>query len=317
MIAKLLETLFRHKLLICLPPMLIPLIVGPIALYLAPVYYETWTGIWVDRPTYLDSKDVWNNYLTPAQNQQNRLTELLRTRAFLMSVASRTALAPLVGSTSGEERIHEVIGDGLVMFPNGSHLLVIRYRGPSPQLSFQVINALVETFKDKAVEDRTSQATLAISFYESRLQSAEQDLEKAQEAIRRYVAANPRLTTLDPERNAGSSAAARLGLPAIAVDPQLGELLRRLEVDERETQNARALLEQARLDASASLQGQELGFQVVDPPKMPERPLRQRRKALIYPAAGLVVGAGLGATVLVVLMAADRAVRSEADLPGL
>jgi len=48
-IGKLLEAFFRHKLLLMLPPILIPLIVGPIALRMAPEYYESWMGVWVAR----------------------------------------------------------------------------------------------------------------------------------------------------------------------------------------------------------------------------------------------------------------------------
>ena len=74
MTTKILEAFFRHKLLILLPPLLIPLLVGPIALLQAPVYYEAWTGIWVDRPQYLAySQAGWNAYATPAQNQANAL----------------------------------------------------------------------------------------------------------------------------------------------------------------------------------------------------------------------------------------------------
>src|SRR5438270_377962 len=67
---RIIEAFFRHKLLLLLPPFLIPLIVGPIALMSAPVYYEAWTGIWVDRPQYLAYNQAgWTQYLTPAQNQ--------------------------------------------------------------------------------------------------------------------------------------------------------------------------------------------------------------------------------------------------------
>src|SRR5215211_1435900 len=102
MIEKLLEAFFRHKLLILLPPVLIPLIVGPVALLTVPVYYESWAGVWVERPTYLAYKDTGNQYNTPAQNESLRLNELLRTRAFLSEVAGQTNLAPLLNTPRGE-----------------------------------------------------------------------------------------------------------------------------------------------------------------------------------------------------------------------
>jgi uncharacterized protein involved in exopolysaccharide biosynthesis len=314
MIERCLEVLFRHKLLLFLPPILIPLIVGPVAVLRAPAYYETWTGIWVDRPTYITYVDEWSRYNSPAHNQSARLAELLRTRAFLLDVANQTVLAPLLDSTQGEEQVQRFIGRGLAFAPSGNNLLTLRFRAPTPQLSFQVVNALVSAFKEKAVTDRVTQAGLAISFYEGRLQTAEEELTKANESLRRYVASSPRLAALDATRG---SAAAQLPVPVSALDPQLTEMMRRVDLEQTEMARIRTTLEQARLDAAASLEGQELGFQIVDPPRVADRPTRERRKALLYPAAGLVVGLGLSATLLVLLVAGDRTIRSESELAAM
>lgn len=316
MIARLLDTFFRHTLLLLLPPVLLPLIVGPVALYMAPVYYETWAGIWVERPTYLYYNDDWNRYNTPAQNQTGRLSELLRTRSFVLDVAKKTPLEPLTTSAKGEERISEIFGKGLVIVPNGSQLVLLRFRAESPQVSYQVVNALIETFRDKAAADRSSQALLAISFYESRQQAAEEEFKKARDSLRRYVAANPRLTSIDPNGGASATAASRLGLPAAAIDPQLAELLRQLQVAETALDRARTSVDQAQLDASASLEGQQLGFQVVDQPRMPTTATRERRKMLIYPLAALLVGVGVSSTILVLLIMSDGTARSEEELLG-
>ena len=316
MIARFFEAFFRHKLLLVTPPILIPLIVGPIALVLAPIYFVTWAGIWVERPTYLTYNDDWNRYNTPAQNQTTRLNELLRTRTFLMDIARRTSLAPLVGSTRGEEQIAEAIGKGLTIAPNGNNLVLVRFRADTPQVSFEVVNAVIENFKEKAATDRANQAGLAISFYESRQQAAQEQFKQARDALRRYVAANPRLSSIDPSQGASATAAARLGLPPAAIDPQLAELLRQLEVAEEDLNGTRKSLDQARLDASASLEGQDLGFQVIDAPQMPEAPTRERRRMLIYPVAGLLVGLGLSGILLVLLVAGDRSAHSEGELTG-
>lgn len=316
MIGKILEALFRHKLLVLLPPVLIPLIVGPIALLTATAYYETFAGVWVDRPTYLDYVDDTNRYLTPAQNQANRFGELLRTRSFLVDVAGRTPLAPLVGSTKGEERIREFIGKNLSLTPAGSNLVVFRFRSENPRLSFTVLNALLQAYQEKAVADRSAQATLAISFYEARLKTAQEELDKSNNALRRYVAANPRLSSIDPDRGAAATTASRLGLPTAAIDPQLSTLLNKVQVEQADVERLRGSLEKARLDTEASLEGQEMGFQVVDAPQQPRTPVSERRKLLIFPAAGLLAGLGLSTILLIVLVAGDRTVRSEADLAG-
>jgi hypothetical protein len=288
------------------------LILAPIAWLTASVTYDTWAGVWVERPAYLSYKDDSNPWTTPAQNQSALMGELLRTRAFLTDVAKRTNLAPLVGGPR-EDSLQTIIGGNIATFPTGSHLLVLRYRADTPELSLQVLNAILDAFKEQVAASRVSQGGTATAFYEARLQAAEQQLARTNEALRRYVAANPRLTTIDPTRGAGATTASRLGLPPAAIDPDIAELLRRLDSDQREVDRARASLDQAQLDVSASLEGQQLGFQVVDPP---QRPLASRnlRKRLILPAGGLAAGLGLSGLLLIVLMASDRAVRSESDL---
>jgi uncharacterized protein involved in exopolysaccharide biosynthesis len=314
LMVRLLETFFRHKVLILLPTFLIPLIVGPIAVLSAPTFYVSGASVWVDKPTYLAYNDDWNGYLTPAQNQSARLGQLLRTSSFLVDVANRTSLAPLTATSKGQQRIQRLIGSGFSMAPNGNNLLVVQFRAPTPQLAFEILNAVVETYKDRTADDRVNQAGIATSFYESRLATAEQDLTKVNDDLKRYIAANPRLTAIDPDAGAAATTASRLGLPPSAVDPTLGSLLRELELRQKAAEQMRTSLEQSRLTAAAALEGQELGFQIVDAPQVPKEATRQRRKALMYPAAGFLVGFGLSATLLVLLAGADHSVRSEADL---
>jgi hypothetical protein len=317
MIVKFLEAFFRHKWLLILPPLLIPLIVGPIALLNASTYYEAGAGVWVDRAAYLNANDGFNSYLTPAQNQANRLTDMLRTRSFVMSIASRTSLAPLVGNEAGERAIERIFYKGFSMAPSGERLLVLRFRGATPQLSHQMVIGVIEAFRERVTSDRLEQASTAISFYEQRAKVAEEELNKANDALKRYVAANPRLTTIDPERGAAATTADRLGLPAGAIDPQIAELLRKVDIQQADFDRTRQALEEARMESSAAIQGQDFGFRVVDEPKLPTRAIRERRKALIYPASGMVVGLGISALALVILVAGDRAVRSERDLNGV
>jgi uncharacterized protein involved in exopolysaccharide biosynthesis len=315
MILKLVETFFRYKWLIILPPFLIPLIVGPVAVLNAPWYYETHANVWVDKADYLPgASSTFNIYLSPAQNQINRVTDQLKTRTFLLDIASRTPYAELAKTPAGEERFRQVFFRGFSMFPSGEHVITIRFRGTTPEQTVLLTNALIETFKDRVTADRMSQAELATGFYETRLVAAQAELEKANDALRRYVAANPRLTTIDPNAGAASTGAARLGLPASAIDPQMAELLRRVDLAQKDVDTLRTSLEGARLNTSAAIQGQEVGFRLVDAPQPPNRPIRERRKALIYPAAGAVVGFGLSAALLVLLVASDRTVRNESDL---
>ena len=310
MITKFLEAFFRHKLLVLLPPVLIPLIVGPYALVTAPIYYESWAGIWVDKPQYLAYSD-FSPYSSPASQQSNRLVEVMRTRSFITDVAKRTSLAPLVGNSRGEERINSVIGTGFTMIPNGDHLLVLHFKSDTPRLAFDMLNAIIDTFRENAATDRVNQASLAISFYQGRLQTAQEELKNTTTSVRQYTAANPNLASLNLDR-AGSS---EFLLPPQVSDPQLADMMGKLKSDQAQVEALRAALETAQFDASAGLEGQELGFQTIDPPQLPTGPTRALRRQLVYPIAGLVAGMALSLVILVLFVAADRSVRSESDLP--
>jgi uncharacterized protein involved in exopolysaccharide biosynthesis len=313
-IERILETFFRHKLLIILPPVVIPLIVGPIAIFSAPSYYEAFAGVWTERPAYLKSLDESSSWLTPAQIQRDRITEMLQSRSFVMDVAARTSYAPLLASPGGPDRVHDMIGRGLGINTTGSHMLVIRFRGQTPQLAVQVVTAVVEAYQERVTADRASQAELAISFYQSRMQEAQTQLVRANDALRRYLAANPRLTT--PDIVGGTGVLVRPGVSLELTDPQLGELRRRADVEQRNVERMQTTLDQARLDAASSQQSQEFGFQVVDPPQVPTRATRELRRILVFPIAAALTGLGIGGVLLVLLIAADRSVRSEADLAG-
>jgi hypothetical protein len=275
------------------------------------VYYEAWTGVWVDRPQYLTfTQSGWNQYLSPAQNQANSLTEQLRTRSFMMDIAKRTQLAPLVGTTRGEDRIMTVFAQGLSITPNGEHLLVLHFRADTARLAYELLNATLDGFKENASTSRVNQASLAISFYESQLSDAQDQLNKLQSSARQYVASNPRLSGLNRQSQPDQI------LPVTTTDSQLADLMSQITFQQKEIERVRGTLEQARFDASAGLEAQDLGFQIIDAAQLPTTATRALRKQLIFPIAGFAAGVVLAGILLVVLVAGDRAVRSEGDLPG-
>ena len=203
-----------------------------------------------------------------------------------------------------------LIGTGLVVAANG-HVLMLSMRSENAQLSYQIVSAVVAAFRDNVAADRINQATLATSFYEARLKAADDELGQLTADVRQYLASNPRLGGLSDGRGLPA------GLQAVGGDPQILDMQRRLESKQAEVDGLRKSLDQARLDASASLEGQELGFQVVDPPSLPTTGGRDLKKRAIIPAAAMVLSLGLSAGLLMLLSMVDRSVRAESDLAGL
>ncbi|MGH2492717.1 MAG: hypothetical protein ACRDF9_14565 [Candidatus Limnocylindria bacterium] len=302
MIEKLLEAFFRHAALIVVPTIALPILMT-MAMFSTPPQFEAQTGIWVERATYLSYVDDMNRYLTPAQNQRNRLAELLRTRSFMADIAERTPLASLVES-DGFVTLADIFARDLEFGASGEHLLVMRFRAEDRELALQALVATLEAFKDRATSDRLDQATVAISFYESRLAEAEERLAAARSDLVNYMAANPTL----------AATLANGGIESARLDLQFADTQRRVDMSQRDADLARASLERARLDTSAGLQGAALGFRIVDQPTVSKEASRQLRKVLVYPVAALVIGIVLSAGLLLLFALADRSVRSMADL---
>ena len=313
MIARFLETFFRYKLLILLPFFVTPLIVVPFSFVLVKPYYETTASLWVERPSYVPSTSddgFGNRYITPAQNQVLRMNELLKTRSFTDDIARRTSLAPLLDTPEGRDDLFEYLGRVIYPVPTtGTKLMTIRVRAEDPQLSMEIINGTVAAFRERNQNERMQASASAISFYEQQLKDATDQATATRDRVRRYVTSNPRAGTVDP-----NAPASRVNLPTSAVDPQLAELLKRLETDEREVDRVRGLLEQSRFEASAALDGNDASLQLLDPPVFPSRAERERRRFFIFPAAAVAIGTLVSALLLVALTASDRSVRSTADI---
>lgn len=321
MIRKILEAFFQHKLLLLLPPFLIPAIVTPIAVLSTPPAYETAVSVWIDRPAYLDTKDGSSPWVSAVQNQSGRLGELLRTRAFLTDVAQRTSLAPLVSTAAGQQRIYDLVsrsvtiggaaGTGAAAVNSGSeHLLVIRVTAATAQLSYELCKAIVDAYQEKSAADQADQASVAVDVYQARVTDAQKQLTKVSSDLRRYAAARQ-----------GDDQVADTGpgsLPAAMLDPRLGALQANVQSAQLDVNNAQAALTQAQQDSVIATQGLQYGFQILDPAQLPTVATAQTKKIIIYPIAAVVVGLGLMCALLVLLVATDRSIRSESDLgPGI
>lgn len=323
MIRKLLEAFFQHKLLLLLPPVLIPGIVGPIALLYTPPAYETSVSVWIDRPAYLTNKDGTSAWISAVQGQSGRLSELLHTRAFVADVVKRTSLAPLLQSAAGEARVTDLITRGVtiggaaaagsgVATVASEHLLVIRVQAATAQVSYELCKSIVDAYQEKSSADQADQASVAVDLYQSRVQDAQQQLGRASLDLRRYASAR------QADGSDALSDPSQAGLPAAMLDPKLGALQANLQAAQLDVNTAQAALNQAQQDAMMSVQGLQYGFQVMDAPELQTAPTNQMKKIIIYPIAAAIAGLGLTGLLLVILVASDRSVRSEVDLaPGL
>ncbi len=304
MIEKILEAFFRHWVLILLPLLVIPLDVAA-WVFSTPPQYEAQAGVWVERPTYLSySGEELTRYLPPATVQRNRLLELMRTRSFLSAVVSGSPLQSLLDAPDGAAELDQIFARDFDVIQNGDHLLVIRFRAEDSRVALATVKAVVDEFRARASQDRLTQAQLAISFYQARLNDSEGALSQARVELSKYLSANPKIAVT----------LAQNGSEVARLDPQFAELQRRLDAVQRDADSARGSLQAAQLDISAGKQSDALGFRVVDTAGVSASPSRQLRKLLVYPIAGIVVAMVLCGSLLLLFALSDHSVRSLADL---
>jgi capsular polysaccharide biosynthesis protein len=299
MIERVAEAFFRHAVLIILPLIVIPLDVGA-AVLATPPQFEAQAGMWAERATYLTYTQDDNPYLSPAQNQQARLLELMRTHSFTSIVAQRAGLTDLARSEAGLQALDQVFARDFEAFSNGDHLLILRFRSESRSLALTFVNAIADSFKERIAATVATQGQLAIDFYNARLAESESRLKAARQELTRVIDATPGL----------ASSLKNGGVDAARLDPQFAEAQRKADSAQADADQARTSLERAQLDVAAAKQGGALSFRVADPAVVSAGASRQVKKVLVYPIVGLLIGLLVSAGLLLFFALSDHSIRS-------
>jgi uncharacterized protein involved in exopolysaccharide biosynthesis len=299
-LVRVLEQLFRHKLLILLPILVIPL-AGAVVSFQTPPIFESTASIWVERPTYVVPDDL-ERYTPPATVQARRVKELLKTSAFTDEIQSRAPIARSPVSSQEQAALESAVSS-IDASAGGDHLLVLHSSASTPTAAFAALSGLIDAYKIRSADETIKQSALAVDFYNARLTEAQGKLAKSNDDLRKYVADNPKLAT----QTAGAPTTAEL---------ELAQLQRQYDLDRSDVERLTTLVEQSQRDGVAAQSGAEVGFQVVDEPAVPSAARRELKKLLLPPALGGAVGLLLAGTLLTLFVALDRSVRSASDLAG-
>jgi uncharacterized protein involved in exopolysaccharide biosynthesis len=297
-VTRYIETLFRHKKLLCAPLVLI-LLVSVWYVKTQPKTYTTTTTAWFDNqlpnPSYLDGGT--NNQAPPAQTAMNLLTQLLTTRDFLVKAGHRGPLAAELAaqhsSTPVDDRIAERLSGSVTTAALGSQVLSISMTDPDPKIAPQQLQAIVDEFFDYVRNLRTSREQSTIEYLQPRLDEATQGLQKAQSDQLAYLQAHP--------------TAGQIGV----VDPQFAYLTNNVAADQAKY----ADLENQFTSATQSLTTEQASAaqHVIDPPS-PAIAASKKSKAIFAVGAGLFFGLLVALLGLVALTAADTAARRREDV---
>jgi len=318
--ARALEAAFRHKLLLAIPFLVILSFAVTVSWMSRSKEYIATGRVWVERAQFLNA-DVgtdWNPYLTPAQNQSLVLNELMGTDDFARKVAERAGLtAPdglaatgdsaqsvnLAGEGSGldEETVLQRLRDDTGIGASGTHVIAISNRSPSALTAAAVVQSIIDEYADLHKTRTIDQAKLATSYYEERLASTQQELDKATTEANSYLAKHPELQAPEAPSLVGD-----------ATYIQLQSAVQRAETDYNSIQGT---LAQIQFQSSATLQGLDSTFQVVDAPKPPSSPApASLRSLLMLPALGALAALGLSSGLFFLLLRLDDAVRRPEEI---
>lgn len=296
------EILFKHKLQILLPLIIIMPLSIAITLRPKPQTWQTSAVVWVDqyRLLYQDERLGY----TPGPSQAQLLNDFLRTRSFVESVVQQTQLAPLLDTPVTADRVIYHLQRSVRVFPNSNNFITVVVTMSDPDLAYEVNQALLVSFQEVLRTRLEAQSNVAASFYENTLRRAEEALTKSRRELAAYLAAHPELT----QSGSGSALAA-------AQDPNLPRLTAQVRYDEQAYDTARSRYEQNQALTAAGLEGQQLAFTVVDEPQRPLNPVRHRRIGLLkLPLIGLVLGMMLSSGIATLLILTNRAVLGTYDV---
>lgn len=295
---RLLETFFRHRLLLLGPVVLV--LVGAMGwVLIQPPTYSSSVRVWVEKQTLVPDPNE-NPYLTPAQEQAGVLTELIDTKYFDAKVGRRSPLFGAIKAASahgsGGIRTHlmrlvglagpagtltdsqvddQVFGTILastLVIPSGPEIMTVTYSAGDPQMATMVAQAIVDQYMDETLTNERTQADAAVAFYMSQVKQSQADMAVADKAVDDYLLANP----------------SQRGANAVP-DARMLQLRQDDDAAHQRTNSVLDKLDTARLNRVALDQSGTSGIRVLDKAELPTSPSSIKKVVIEAVGVGLVL----------------------------
>jgi len=300
------EIIFRNKLLILLPLLvLVPLSVA-FALQPKAKKYQAFVGVWVDqyRPLYQD--DRLGN--TPAVNQAALMNDFIHTRSFALDVLKQTDLAPSLTTPAAEDYAVAKFVKAVQVQPTGGSFMTVQVVMDNPNLTYQVARGVMTSYQTVLQNQKDAQVSAALSLTSDAVTKAQDSLTQSQKALSDYIASHPQLVSKSTDSV----------LSPTERDATFARLVDKVASDQQKLdglQNRQYGIEQ---DSAAGQQSLPFTLTVVDQPRKPTAPLGTKKVELLkLPAVGMALGLVLSGLVAVLLILTDRTVHGVSDVQQL
>jgi capsular polysaccharide biosynthesis protein len=251
--ARYIEILFRFKFRFAVLLVLLPALVGGVTVVLFPSYKAS-AQLWVDNPSYFGNVTPtgWSQYLTPAQNEADSLTQILSTGAFGRELYRR--LANDIPDDARRQQV--VIASKINVFSTGSHLMDITASCSVRSDCILLVNTAVAVLRDLQIQSEKAQAQSGVTYITAQLKDAKTSLSASEDAMRRYIVMHP-------------GAKVDIGAdPATIPDPELSRIAADVQTEKNTVNDLQDQLNRDNNILKASTALIEAGPRVVDPPQV-------------------------------------------------
>lgn len=297
------ETFFRYW-LVALAPIVVLSLIGYATIRSSPKTAQATAKLWID-PSASDLSSSYNQYQTPAQNEQDVLTQLLQISSFDWVVARGSTLYMQVLSkySSPGDHLAADLQKNVQFTPGGNNLLYVSYTyaNKNLQLGVQVIQSVLSATLNQTHLLNQQQAASSINYYKQQLQLAQQHLRQSAQAFAKYVAAHGIAST---ELTA-----------QMTVDPTLAGLYTQVQADQASASNIQQRITALQLQSTGSSEAVQSGIHVADPPSVII--VSSKKKELMNLAIYVVIGLLLGGGFVVVKTLMDRSLRYADEVPEM
>lgn len=308
-----LEVIFRQawKLLILI--VLLPVIAVGTAYFVVPHTYASSASLWALRPYDIigDTTPAANPPPTPADTQVAALSALLQTHDFDLAVANEAGLAATLDASQNvtpqlrDTALIDDIVKNVHVASQGYNLFTITYINRNPQISQQIVAAIVRDYGSHSVAYSQSQGQTMMANYKQQLADAQQSANTATAVEQQYLATHPGVTKniwiVGPQY-------------AQLFDPEYALLHTRTEQAVTRMQSIETQITTLQLQIASMGSTADTLFKVIDAPVVAKQPEGRTRQYLM--AGGAALGLALLACVLYIIMLvrSDHAVYTMRDL---
>jgi len=303
-IFRFIESYFRHRWLYLLPIVLMG-VMGLVYINSKDPEYVSKGTIYVQRESFLASLTSISNsnasiWLTPAQATINQIRELLATDAFVRAVIFKSDLeAKMDESRSEVEAIINEVRNSIWIYSLGDNQLQINASHENARVSYQIVNAVLESYIQWQVNAQRSQSEAAQVFFAEQIKIYEADLEAARQQLIDYLIANP-----EPIQGQ------RPGIELLEVE----RLQNWVHLTESRYISALEKEENARLAMAQIESDTRQTYTIIDAPRLPVEPDISLRQLATQAAIFLAVGGVLFLAAVVGGILLDRTFRFPIDV---